>query len=505
MTDTVDTRELATIKSDPHVAEFQGRLDPSDETLKLRGGAAGVALYDEIRRDPHAHAVLQKRKLEVVSREWSVFPASEKRIDKKAAELVESQLKAINFDGLTRGLMGAVLKGYAVAEVLWALIDGVWTVAAVKVRRQRRFRFTVDGDLRLITRSNQTDGEAVPDRKFIVHRYSIDDDDDDPYGVGLGSVLYWPAWFKRQALAHWLRATERFAAPTTDIAYEGAYDEKVQKQMLAAARAIATDGVMAHPSNVKVQLLQAAAGGGGAVLESINRYLDETMSEAVLGETLSTNSGERGARSLGEVHNEVRIAIAKADADLVSMTIKNTLVRWIVELNLPGAQVPDVWRDFSEAEDLDKRSERDERLVGMGYEPKDEQYLNDTYGGEWVKRKAEKPAPEQPDPEINAPTAGETSALDTLFADRSEPEGDEVDALSDQLDTLAAPSIETMIEAVRAEVEAARSYDDLSTRLLRLSAELGLDEFGGLMEQANTVADLRGRANVLEEGGAGGG
>lgn len=108
-----DRTEIATAASDPFIPSFQGVLQPMDEVLAARGGASALKLYDEIRRDPHAHAVLSKLKLEVVSREWAVFPASEASADKKIAEAVEAQLKAINFDRLTRGLLGAFLKGFA--------------------------------------------------------------------------------------------------------------------------------------------------------------------------------------------------------------------------------------------------------------------------------------------------------------------------------------------------------------------------------------------------------
>lgn len=489
-------REVATIANDPYVPAFQTVLTPTDETLRNKG--KGLELYDEIRRDPHAFALLQKRKLEVVSREWDVYEASDKRLDRKAAELVRNQFRALNFDQLTRGLMGAVLKGFAVAEVIWANIDGTWTAVAVKVKKQRRFRFTEQGELRMLVRGNMMDGVPVPERKFIVHRYSIDDDDDDPYGVGIGSVLYWPAWFKRQVLAHWLRSAERHAAPTVDASYEGSYDPKRQNEVLASVRKLANDGVIVHPSNVTIELLEAARGGGGDISEKLARYLDEMMSEAVLGETLSTNAGERGARSLGEVHNEVRIAIAKADADLVSATIKATLAQWIVELNLPGAQVPDVWRDFDEPEDLDKKAQRDKTLHDMGYKPKDVQYINDTYGGDWVKK--EPPKPETPDPAVAGPTAGDKSKLDELFADRPATEPDEAESLADQLGTLAQPAIDAMVAAIRREVDQAVSYEDLATRLLRLGSEVGIDDLAALMEQAETVALLRGRESVIDEG-----
>lgn len=483
---TPEHSEIATAHTDPFVPQFQTVMQPSDDVLSKRGGGKGLAIYDEIRRDPHAHAVLQKRKMEVVSREWCVFPSSDRRADKKAADEVERQLKAINFDQLTRGLMGAVLKGFAVAEVIWQNIDGVWTATAVKVKKQRRFRFTVDGELRLLTRRSPLDGEPVPPRKFIVHRHSIEDDDDDPYGVGLGNVLFWPAWFKRQALAHWLRSNEKHATPTTIGTYEGDFDRQKETKLLGAISRMANDTGIAVPDSVKLTLLEAQRGGGSVDHEAINRYLDELMSEAVLGETLSTNSGERGARSLGEVHNDVRIAIAKADADLTCASVRDSLVRWIVELNYPGAGIPDVWRDFAEAEDLDAKVKRDETLHRMGYRPKDVDYINDTYGGEWIDAKAT-----SVDPAAETVTRSATDQLE--FA---EPGSATVEPIAGQLQDLARPTIGKMVDAIRREVAEAADYDDLDARLLRLAGELGVDDLAAMMEQAFIIARLEGHASV---------
>lgn len=424
-------------------------------------------------------------------------PASERRLDKKAAEEVERQLKAINFDRLTRGLLGAILKGFAVAEVIWANVDGVWTATAVKVRKQRRFRFTVDGELRMLTRSNTMDGEAVPERKFIVHRHSIDDDDDDPYGVGIGSVLFWPAWFKRQVLAHWLRGTEKAATPTTLGTYSGGFDKTREDQLIAAMRRMANDTGIAVPDTVKMELLEAKNGGGGDFFEKLARYLDELMSEAVLGETLTTNSGERGARSLGEIHNEVRIAIAKAASDLISGTLKESLLTWIVELNFPGASIPDVWRDFSEAEDLDKKVDRDKKLVDMGYRPSNIDYINETYGGDWIETK-----PADPTQPIDPNAAAGANLADRLaFAERQLLPGERVVTdLSDQLEQAGAPIVDTMIERIRAEFQEARDYDDLVERLARLSTDMGVDDLAGLLEGGMTLGRLEGHDSVSADG-----
>ncbi|WCA60271.1 DUF935 family protein [Agrobacterium tumefaciens] len=492
-------QEIASVASDPYIPQFQNIMQPTDEVLASRGGVAGLKVYDEIRRDPHAFAILQKRKLEVVSREWKVQPPDNpSRLEKKAAAEVEKQLKAIDFDKLTKGLLGAVLKGFAVGEVMWDNVNGVWTIQLVRVKKQRRFRMTIDGALRVLTRSNTIDGEPVPDRKFIVHRHSIDDDDDDPYGVGIGSVLYWPAWFKRQVLAHWLRGVEKHAAPTVHASYPGGFDQVRQDQLEAGLRKMANDTGIVTPENVKIALVEAQRGGGGALQEPLSRYLDELMSEAVLGETLSTNSGERGARSLGEIHNEVRIAIAKADADLLSATIKSTIVRWIVELNYPGARLPDVWRDFSETEDLDKKVERDKKLHDMGYEPIDPPtYVSETYGGEWVKKQKPTPIVDDGQPQPTAP-ASATAGLEFAENPRTvSVRGREVvEELSSQLETVAQPAIDAMIEQVRTEFSEAKDYDDLILRLARLSSELGVEDLASALEQGSLLGELEGVDSV---------
>jgi phage gp29-like protein len=388
-------------------------------------------------------------------------------------------------------MLGAVLKGFAVGEIMWINADGVWKPNAVLVKKQRRFRFDVDSKLRILTRSSPMDGIEAPDRKFIVHRHSIDDDDDDPYGVGLGSVLFWPAWFKRQVMANWLQATRKHASPTTLGQYQGAFDQKKQDELASVFAAMQGSDSLVFPDNVTIELLEAK--NQGDQFETLSRYLDELMSEAMLGETLSTNSGERGARSLGEIHNEVRVAIAKADADLTCQTIKETAIQWYVDVNYPGEAVPDVWRDFSEAEDLDDKVKRDQTIFGMGYKPKSVDYINDTYGGDWI----EKP---QTDPNDPASADQQPSALGNVaFADPVRPETQAEKAISDltgQLTTFGRPAIDAMVSDIEAAFNEATSYEDLAERLARLSGDMSIEDLAQLMAQATLAADLEGQASA---------
>jgi phage gp29-like protein len=492
-----DRSEIVTLRNDPQIPAFQGGvLEPADDILKKMGRGKGHALYDEIYRDPHAFAVLQKRKLEVQSREWMVEEASGSRLDRKAADLVREQFKPW-IDGLTVGLMGAILKGFAVAEIIWQTDGTGWGFEKISVKKQRRFRFDIDSQLRVLTREAMIEGIPAPGRKFIVHRYSIDDDDDDPYGVGLGAVLYWPAWFKRQALAHWLRSNEKHATPTAVAQYQGAYDKARQDEIGAALARMANDTTLVIPDNVMITLLDSKNGGGSADHDAINRYLDELMSEATLGETLTTNSGQNGARALGEVHNDVRIAIAKADSDLISQTLNRGAVKWLVELNYPGATPPSIWRDFSESEDLDARSKRDKEIYDMGYRPRTVEYINETYGGDWIEAQSAQPV--DPAQKNNA-----GAAVNALFAEAQATPASEAaqtaDDLTNQLEVLADPLLEEVSKRIKQAVEQSSSFEELETKLLVLSSDIGIDDLGSLFAQAIAVAALRGTEAAQNDG-----
>lgn len=397
-----ELREIASIERDWTKRFFGQVLQNDDDTLLTRGGGKGLKIYDELERDAHAYAELQKRKLAVVARPWDVMPASEDAADVEVSDMVREGLKRIQFDRICMELLDATLKGFAVGEVMWDLYESgehglLAAPADVIARLQTRFTFgrvrdTQKGHpLRLLTQASMIEGEELPDRKFLVHRFG--GKDGSPYGLGLGNRLFWPVFFKRQDIGFWLVFADKFGSPTAVGKYpKGALPDE-QKKLLAMLRRIANDVGIIVPEGTVVELLEAARAGSIDTYEKLARYMDEQISKAVLGGTMTSTAQAAGMGSgQAEVHDDVRIEIARADADLLSDTLNATLVRWIVEYNRPGAAVPKVWRNFDEQEDLDSRAERDSKIYQLGYEP-DEQYIEETYGRGWKKRAAPPPSP----------------------------------------------------------------------------------------------------------------
>lgn len=333
---------IADARNDITIPYFSGVLQHVDDTLIQQGGGKGLALYDEIERDTHAFAMLQKRKKGVIGRAWEVAPGGDAPIDAEAVELVRDILTGLPFDRITEDLLDATLKGFAVAEVVWARKGNLIVPALIKTHDPRRFVFDEGWRPRLLTMSTMAEGIALPERKFITHRTGVKGN--NPYGLGLGSRLFWAVLFKREGITFWLHFLEKFAGPTVvgKTPYGMLTDE--QAKLLRSLEAARTASAITVPVGTDIEFLEATRSGSVSYEQWLN-YWDRQISICVTGETLTTQVSEAGgSRALGEVHQEVFEQLVDADADQLADTLRETLLAWIVEYNLPGAAVPSVWR-----------------------------------------------------------------------------------------------------------------------------------------------------------------
>jgi phage gp29-like protein len=488
------TREVASALKDYEHPTFLGLMRSVDPVLLAHGGPTALRVYRDLERDAHVHAVMQKRRFAVVGRPWEVLPASQRLRDRKAADLVKAQLEAMDFDGLCLGLLQGLLLGYAVAEVMWEVRDGaLWAVAGLQ-RRSERFVFKARDEggweTRLRTLQEPLEGEALPERKFIVH--SCGAWDGNPYGIGLGHQLYWPVEFKRQGLTFWLVFADKYGSPTVVGEYEqGRATPAERSQLLTNLKHISQEAAITVPKGTVVRLLEATRSGSVETYEQLVRIMDEQVSEAVLGETGSTNQhGSGGSRARDQVGNAVRLEVAKADADLLSATLQRTLLRWIVELNCPGAGVPTVWRNFEEPIDLKGRAERDQLLFQMGFRPTLAE-VQATYGGEWVDIKASLGTAGGAIPN---PTGLPEGGVE--LGEGGPGEGDPVDALADQAEAAGAKAMAALLEPVKRLVRDASSLDEIRDGLLECYPDMDTPAFAELLTQAFLAANLAGRDQV---------
>jgi phage gp29-like protein len=458
-----------------------------DATLLYRGhsySSDALKLYDEIERDNFAYSLIQKRKNAVIARDWVVDPASDDPQDVAAAEFVEECLKAINFDKLCEDLMDAIVKGFATVELIWGVRDGKIIIERYLPINQRRIMFDADRKPRLVTMTNRLDGEELPDRKFAVHRFG--DKIGNPYGLGMGTRLFWPVFFKREGIASWMVFLEKFASPTAMGEYKPGMAPADQETLLDSLSAIAQQTAITVPEGSNVSLLEAARSGGADTYKLNLDFMNMEMSVAMLGETLSTTMGDNGARAASETHNDVRQELTDGDCDLLSDTLGETVIRWLLDFNMPAARTPRVRRPQIENEqaktDLEKsKADVVKTMSEAGYQPTDEK-MEAMFGEGW-ERKAKPSMPSLSPDQPSFADRGDQSPLDN----------------AGQLEAFAGKLTDQFINDIKLKITRANSPEEVQEILAVAYAENPLDTFAEYIAQGIALSELEGMSEVEED------
>jgi len=516
--------EIATTVKDIDV--FGGwlkRLENPDPVLRTEAAGRGLKLYDEVARDPHAGSVLQTRYLAIAGCEWEINPGEDTARGKEIAGFLDKELYSINFTQALQELMAAVLYGYFVSEIMWQQKNGRWRPAQIMGKHPRRFSFDLDRSLRMLTPENMIEGEVVPERKFIVFSYGSSD---NPYGSGLGQKLWWPVWFKKHGIKYWLVFLEKFGMPTGVGKYPRGTDPADQEKLLDAIDAIQNETGITIPNDMVIDLLEATR-GGNVTYEALCDYMDQQMSKAVLGQTLTTQVSGGGSLAAGQVHNEVRQDLKKADADLLSEVLNNTLIRWMVDYNFADVTAYPSLRLRTDAEqDLKALAERDKIIaVDMGMAKRiPEKYISEAYNiplaeeGEPVigadeakifeyhlkygtitinEIRARQGLDPAPGGDVLIQPVGSESGGEFAERGRFTPAQNELESLATA--GIASDPFAANEGKIISAVLAASDYDDAMGRVLALYPDMDVETASDMMARCLVAAEAFGKYTVKDE------
>lgn len=519
------TNEIASAATDYDV--FQGFLEQipnPDEVLRLECGG-DITVYDAIGRDPRISANLGIRARAVVAREWGMTPFSQETVDIKAAEYTQKVFLGFAFDLARRSILrGGSLKGFAVSEVMWDYSEGDTFILDMRYRHQRRFDFNRDRHLLLKTLANPlgenvTVREGLPLKKF--QHVMFGDEVETPWGIGLGRELYWPWWFKKNDIKSWLMHGDKFAGPTVVGEYEPGAPEVDQNKLLAAAQAVHSRSAIIHPKGMLLRLMEAARNGSAGTYRELVEFLNDEITICILGQT-ATTQGTPGKLGNDTAQENVRLDLVKADADSLceAFNARDTgVIRWLVDYQFPGlGRYPQMWIDCEEEEDKKTLAERDDKLTSAmdksGLRLKSSYYIR--VHGIQEDEIEEKPA------SVEA-TAGKPAAVEfaerlhnssfnlhpsscphcqgLAFADDPNgPKGGDPDAV----DQIAGQALETadgsdLIAAIRKHIEQSRDLPAALDTLPDLRRGLDIKPAAEALAQAAILANLTGRAEVMDE------
>lgn len=399
-----------------------GALTPQQVSDIIRMADTGdmsslVDLANEMRqKDGHLQSVLQTRETALCGLGWElVYPGQDPKARKGARQrkFVERVLKTHpDLRRLIAHLTGAAYYGYAVSEIVWGVKADRMVPERFICHGARRFGFRQE-DGRFVWRdvgTSQTGIDflaAYPD-KFIVSQPRINGD--VPCREGLVRVLMWLALFRNWALSDWLKLAEIAWKPWRLAKYDKKNASKEDKELAAEIVAgMTASGVAVHPDTVTVDLKWpegATAGKGqGGTHDALFDVAGREMSKATLGQTLTTEQGRVGSQALGNVHNEVRMDILRADAEHIADVITKFLIEPMIRLNFgPNAPVPRFQFVTEDATDMAAFATALEKLAPILAMP-----------AEWARDKLGIPHPEEDQELVGA-------AVDVDLGDLEDPD-----------------------------------------------------------------------------------
>jgi phage gp29-like protein len=341
----------------------------------LRKMGKGIPELREILSDSHLESVWSVRCSTASGEEWFLTAGEEGRREKEAAELLTAQLKSIDIPRVIEEMMEAVAFGYAPLEVIWLADGKYWTVGGIVGKPPEWFEFNSEDTL--VFKTNAGGTEELPPNRFLIarHRPSYA----NPYGVKVFSKCYWPVKFKTAGFQWWTVFVEKYGGAFMYGKYPGNASEQHKEEMLESLDALIANAVAIFPEGSEITIESLA--NKGSVNSVHKEYIEAAnaeISKAVLGQTLTTEIGDKGSYAAAQAHNMVRGDLAAADRYRICQTFNRLSAVWTL-YNF-GADVAPPRFEFVKDEDLQKdRAGRDKELYAFGWRPR-KSYITREYG-----------------------------------------------------------------------------------------------------------------------------
>lgn len=368
-----------TIHDLPLYSQYQrvgGPITPEQVTDAVRHADVGtmwplVTLVNDARRkDGHLQAILGTREMALPSLPWEAFSfPGARRKDRKAAEwLTEALTQAAGgpqegttlhgLRGLLAHLQSGVLHGYALAETVCEKSGGLlWPVGWNTIGAHRVLFESRTGRPHWFDPTGKTQYPGIDLRagfapgKILFYQPRVTGD--EPTREGLARVLLWASLFRNWSLRDWVALGELAWKPWRQGVYKKGADKKDISELRDVLRQMSASGVALVPDTTELKVEWPAGNKQDGTHQGLMAFLAGEMSKAVLGQTLTTEAGERGARALGQVHDQIRHDILEFDAVSVAEVVRRDLIAPLIRRNFgPDVAVPGFRFLTEEAVDL---------------------------------------------------------------------------------------------------------------------------------------------------------
>ena len=299
----------------PHqISDWQSALRSAD-----RGSVRQLYdLFDNLMLDGVLADAIDKRIDAVLNAEISFYSSDGAEEETVVSMVIDTGA----FEQLVRTIMMARIYGRSGVELSMAE-EGLRTYA-IPPKYIRLEREEITPDLSSPERGIKYAGH--PD--LIILGRPLD------YGLMIKACPY--AIYKRGGFGDWSQWIELFGMPQR-IGKYNTMDEESRRVLVKCMTEMGSSPWLVAPKETDIEVVDSKMGSGVAY-NDFRRALNEEILVTILGQTLTTVSGERGARSLGEVHRAVEEAKNRSDIRYVVRVLNSRLLPWLERRGISGVR-----------------------------------------------------------------------------------------------------------------------------------------------------------------------
>jgi len=304
-----------------------------------------IDIFNDIETDPKVWGALNQIKNKITSYPKMVVPFQKKNQDvtpkdSMIADFAEDVLlnEIPSIDDKIHEMLDGILKGYCIQEIVYSgdlehpRVDNMVGVYDILMRHQRRFGFTMENEMKMMTRQNMIPGEYVPKNKFIHFRF--DPRNDNPYGNPLGNKIFWWWWIKKEIIKFWATFLDKFGQPTALGEYARGLGQPEIDELLNILQTIQTESSIVIPDDTKIRLLEATRTGSTDGYKQAIEYCDSQIIYCILGQEGTSSSKNVGSQARDEtLQFEVTDPIIQGYCKNIETAINWQLVRFLVDIN----------------------------------------------------------------------------------------------------------------------------------------------------------------------------
>ena len=123
--------------------------------------------------------------------------------------------------------------------------------------------------------------------------------------------------YKRGSYGDWAQFSEMFGMPFREMVYDD-FDDATRRELESMLQDWGAAGYCIHPRSAELTIHDSGSSAASSdIYKTLVDTCDAAISKTILGNTLTTDSGINGARSLGEVHKQAEDDKFASDRDFV--------------------------------------------------------------------------------------------------------------------------------------------------------------------------------------------